>query len=307
MCIITAEELEAERLYWLNVTKTNIFARHARAGYQAIAYSLSIASKSAAAMILPLPVVPGSGEDALMFIDLSGYEEFFDDLSRVCEPELIIEVFDDLGVDDTLGLEDTLIVHEVGDYEASYVPTMRDFSLLDPRFRLPAEIWQKMPDYSNYGFAVFQLKLALTTDSEEAENTVHPMAFEFRTRDVERLYFPTVHVHDGDFHDEAGFYHRFYCQREHARAEFKAQRELLGEHVGGDTLPGYEESDSLEIPTGQYEWYFRSTEPAAAILPVDRTQGIIDPHAKLHSMSLQGDYPNQDIWLGGSLLRRKIL
>ena len=302
MCILTAEELEAELLYWLKVTKTNIFARHTRPGYQAIAYSLSIASKSAVAMILPLPVVPGSGEDALTFIDLSGYGAFFDDLVRVCEPEYIEEAFGDLSDDETLALADTLIAHEVGDYEASYVPTMRDFSRLDPRFRLPKEIWQKMPDYSDYGFAVFQLKLALSTDSEEAENTVHPLAFEFRTRDVERLYFPTVHVHDGDFHSEAGFYHRFYCQREDARAEFKAQRELLGEHVGGDTLPhDYEDTDSLDIPSGEYPWYFRSMEPAAEILPVDLSEGIIDPNGKLHCMSLADDYPNQDIWLGDRL------
>ncbi len=71
MCINTAEELEAARQQWLKVTKTNIFARHSRPGYQVLAYSLSISSKSAAAMILPLPVIPGSGEEEIGFIDLT--------------------------------------------------------------------------------------------------------------------------------------------------------------------------------------------------------------------------------------------
>ena len=228
MCIISAEERESERQRWLNVTKTNIFARHTGDGYQALAYSLSIASKTAAAMILPLPVTPGCGEDGLSFIDLGDYEDFFNHLKFVCEPEED-EDFEELSLGDLSEDEPTLTVYEVGDYEASYVPTMADFSRLDPRFRLREEIWRKMPDYSDYGFAVFQLKLVLTTDGEARENTIHPMAFEFRTRDTERLYFPTVHVHDGDYHAEAGFYHRFYCQRPDARAEFKAARLALGE------------------------------------------------------------------------------
>ena len=182
-------------------------------------------------MILPLPVIPGRGEHALTFINLSGYEDFFKDLSEACEPEFIEPVlFDDdleLELDVAPGTIQVLTVHEVGDFEASYVPTMADFSRLDSRFRLPDEIWQKMPDYSDYGFAVFQLKLTLAEDFSETENTVHPMAFEFPTRDSDHLYFPTVHVHDGDYHENAGFYHTFYCQRDNARAEFKYQRDLL--------------------------------------------------------------------------------
>lgn len=128
MCIITAEEEEAERQYWLKVSKTNIFARHTRPGYQAIAYSLSIASRTRAAMILPLPVVPGSGEDALRFIDLSAYPDFFDDLPKACVQEIKneMESFDLVGDEPVK----TLAVHEVGDFEASFVPTMSDFDRL---------------------------------------------------------------------------------------------------------------------------------------------------------------------------------
>lgn len=298
MCIITVEEQQAGLQHWLEVTKTNIFARHTRPGFQAIAYSLSIASRSPAAMILPLPVVAGSGEGALAFIDLSGYETFFDDLHAGCEPECCEPALADFG-DASLGAvtapEPTLTVHEVGDFEASYVPRMTDFTRLDRRFRLPDEIWRKMPDYSDYGFAVFQLKLTLADERNDVANTVHPMAFEFPTRDPARLYFPTVHVHDGDFHDEAGFFHRFYCQRDDARAEFKRER---------DWLEGQLPSAPRESGDGSgffgYDWYFRSTTAAAEVVEVERSAGIIDPDRKLHAMALRGRYPNADIWLGDS-------
>ena len=54
-------------------------------------------------------------------------------------------------------------------------------------------------------------------NDSEVDNDVHPIAFEFPTRDPSRLYFPTVHVHDGAYNDTAGFYHRLYCQREDSR------------------------------------------------------------------------------------------
>lgn len=298
MCIVTAEELEAERRYWLKVSKTNIFARHNRPGHQVLAYSMSIASKSAAAMILPLPVSRPSGEDALRFIDLSGYAEFFQDMDRACEPELVMTDFMSLSedLDEAPVAAQLLAVHEVGDFEASYVPAMADFTRLDPRFRLPDEVWQTMPDYSDYGFAVFQLKLTLTEGDAEAENDFHPMAFEFPTRDPERLFFPTVHVHDGAYHDVAGFYHRFYCQREGARSEFKHQRDLL---EGCEPTPAADFDDS--DPSTGYGWYSRSVDPASTVMPIERCEELVDPDRKLHSMSLLGDYPNHDIWLGDSL------
>ncbi len=297
MCIITAEEEEASRQYWLKVSKTNIFARHTRPGYQAISYSLSIASRTRAAMILPLPVVPGSGEDALKFIDLSGYPDFFDDLSRVCEQE-----YQPLYLEETFDDNEPvrrLVVHDVGDYEASYVPTMADFHRLDPRFRLADEIWKKMPDYTDYGFAVFQLKITLSKEEDKKENVIHPMAFEFPTRNSQKLFYPTVHVHDGDYHSEAGFYHTFYCQRDNARSEFKYQWDMLH---GQTPTPAeaYDDQDSISSFEG-YLWYLRSGDIASKLIKIDKCQGIVDPNKKLSGMFLLGDYPNFDIWLGDTV------
>ncbi|HEY5937911.1 MAG TPA: hypothetical protein VIU61_24850, partial [Kofleriaceae bacterium] len=82
-------------------------------------------------------------------------------------------------------------------------------SRLDPRFRVPEVLFEAVPEYADYGFAVFQLGAG--------KMTVHPMAFTFPTRSPDRLFFPTVHVHDGRFHSTAKFDHALYYQ--HPRSE----------------------------------------------------------------------------------------
>ena len=294
MCIITAEEQEAIQ-HRLSISKTNIFAHHTRPCFQAVVYSMSIASSTRTAMILPVPVVVGSGEDALRFIDLSGYANFFDDLRRACKPEYEPPPLDDWDADTFFSAE-TLVVHEVGDYEASYVPAMSYFNRLDPRFRLPEEIWKKMPDYSDYGFAVFQLKITLSASGSETENTVHPMAFEFPTRNCEKLFYPTVHVHDGDYHSKAGFNHMLYCQRDNARSEFKYQTDLF------HNLPPTTAVTMVDgLPTFYgYNWFYRSDDVASESMRIDKCEGVIEPNKKIYAMFLSGNYSNCDIWLGDS-------
>jgi hypothetical protein len=95
-------------------------------------------------------------------------------------------------------------VVRVGSFEASFVPSIKDFSRLDDRFRLPTDIWEKLPGYRSWGFAVFKLKSGAAK--------IHPMAFSFPRRDLKFLFFPTVHIHDGQVHPKAGFDHELYCQ-----------------------------------------------------------------------------------------------
>ncbi|NRA39651.1 MAG: hypothetical protein HRU15_16030 [Planctomycetes bacterium] len=321
MCMLSMEEEEADLQYQLNVSKTNIFARHSRPGYQYLVYNMSISSPSNAAMILPLPVAQGSGEDALRFLNLNDYKEFFDDISLVCTPEYYVETevtFESCGGDDDLDMMDTLVVHSVGDFEASYVPSLKDFDRVDERFRLPDEIWQQLSQYHDYGFAVFQLKLTLSTDDGESENAVQAMAFEFPTRDAKRLFFPTVHVHDGEYHDTAGFYHTFYCQFDNARCAFKYQRDMFyGQKptaANDYDEDAYEQSrPSIDPLTGipmlmpnaglvaGYEWFLRTKEVAKNLVPVEKAMGIIDPEQNIFGMTLIGHFPNTDMWLGDSV------
>ncbi len=50
-----------------------------------------------------------------------------------------------------------LEVVTVGAYEASFVPTVKDFARLDERFRLPTA-WDALPAVKEHGFVVFKLR-----------------------------------------------------------------------------------------------------------------------------------------------------
>src|SRR5262249_29983337 len=111
-----------------------------------------------------------------------------------------------LGIDpSSLTRSKLLKVVEVGSFVASFVPSVKDFSRVDERFRLPMNVWDGLPLYKEFGFAVFQLK--------QGAQKVHPMAFEFPRANPRQLFFPTVHIHDGTVKPKAGFHHALFCQK----------------------------------------------------------------------------------------------
>lgn len=188
-----------------SVSATNIFARSGAGGRQLIAYSMTLRAGEDLAMILPLPVKAGSGEKAAEFISLKDYPEFFADLNKGFPvPPPPAPTSRSFGA----VTKSKLAVISVGNFDASFVPTVADFSRLDERFRLPSGTWEKLPAYKSHGFAVFKLK--------SGSAKVHPMAFSFPRANPAELFFPTVHIHDGKVHKKAGFDHVLYCQREAA-------------------------------------------------------------------------------------------
>jgi len=185
-----------------SVNLTTIFARSGADGRQFLVYSMALKAKEELAMVLPLPVKPGSGEKAVAFIDLSGYKYFFSDLFKgFPAPPVTASTSRSYPPPKAAKLE----VVSVGSFEASFVPTIEDFARLDERFRLPPGTWQTLPAYRTYGFAVFKLKPGAAT--------VYPMAFSFPRTNPRELFFPTVHIHDGKLHDKADFDHLLFCQR----------------------------------------------------------------------------------------------
>ncbi len=184
-----------------DVAATRIFARMASPGRQILAYEMMFAATRPVAMILPLPTVPNAPEDAVRFISLERYPSLFADLYEAFTwPD---------GRMRTLGksaLAAPLAVHVVGDFIASFIPTLADFARLDPRFRIPPGTVDRVPDYHDYGFVVFQLR------ATSGPSRAHPMAFEFPSRHADRLFFPLLHVHDGALHPEADFDHVLYAQ-----------------------------------------------------------------------------------------------
>jgi hypothetical protein len=132
----------------------------------------------------------------------------------------------------------TLAVHEVGAFQASFVPSLADFGRLDARFKLSEKVWERLPQYQDYGFAVFKLR-----DTGATSNAVHPMAFDFATRLSGEVFVPTVHVHDGEVHDACWFDHVVFVQGE--RCAFgPGEKKVEGYYKDGIRL---DQPDNREI------------------------------------------------------------
>ena len=154
------------------------------------------------AMVLPLPVDRGC-DGVVEFLDLSDCPNFFFLIGKafVSPWEHLMRVFPLVAF---LGVSGRLPVVNVGAFEATHVPSLEDFARLDPRFRLDSKVWEQLPQYHDYAFAVFKLR--------SGEGEVHPMGIRFATRLKNQLFFPTVHVHDEQVHLEERFGHQLFCQ-----------------------------------------------------------------------------------------------
>lgn len=261
----------------VSVSGTNIFCRHLGAK-QVLAYDMRYASDDDIAMILPLPVPPGSGEKAVRFIDLSGYDDFFDHLHAAFE---IPTRGGSYLAGASLGA-DTLEVHSVGAFDASFVPSRKDFARLDARFRFPENAWASLPQYADWGFAVFKLKAATMLEPSHegtpagvlraldglGTGRVHPMAFEFPTRAPDQVFFPTVHVHDGQVHEYATFDHWLFLQ-----------------------LP--EDRRPQSTVTDRFAPAERSAD---ACVDIDRAKGLVSARDPLWRLRYSGEALNEDIW-----------
>lgn len=249
----------------ISVSNTQIFARPTARQTQFLVYQMNYKSQDENAMILPLPVRQPVREDSLRFIDLEDYSDFFDDLAvgfPFDRPSRGIGCAADDVKDAAAGLE----VFEVGNYIASFVPGMADFSRLDTRFTLPQSTWDKIPQYRDFGFAVFQLAAGALSP--------HPMAFEFESVD-DSIFFPTLHIHDGEIHEEEDFDHVLYSQ-----------------HAGFDSrVYAYQNSFVLDQSTG----LIRSKHVASQFCDIERSKGILEGNLLVHREIIKGTKPNHDI------------
>jgi hypothetical protein len=204
-----------------SVSNTEIYARKSSGTGQFLLYSMRYRAKEDLAMILPLPVPQPATEDDVRFINLEKHADFFAQLGRGF-PRTRSSLSAGAGTAGSAAASPLKVV-EVGSFQASFVPTVKDFSRLDVRFQLPKGTWESLPTYQDYGFAVFKLK--------QGVERVHPMAFEFPRRNPRRIFFPTVHIHDGKVHDHAHFDHTLYCQADGHESEL-AQWEESPRHAG---------------------------------------------------------------------------
>jgi hypothetical protein len=90
------------------------------------------------------------------------------------------------------------------------------------------------------------------------------MAFEFPRANSRAVFFPTVHIHDGEVHEAADFDHELYIQPAGA----------------DDRLPrGWEESPM----------------PAADFVNVEKAKGLVDGELHVYRRRLAGRLKNQDL------------
>lgn len=249
------------------VSGTRIFARSAEGVLQYLVYSMNLAVAGEVAMLLPLPVPPRPREDAVRFLNLEHYTDFFDDLEKPFRPPPTRSLM-------AAPQATTLRVHDVGAFEASFVPTLADFARLDARFRLPESTWGALPAYRDCGFAVFKLKspgpgLLGRLFGGAPQRAFHPMAFEFPRRDPTTIFFPTLHIHDGRAHESADFDHVLYCQ-----AELRMEGALSG--------------------------WRSSTGPANGFTRGNDALGILDSDAPVWRLGLTGMRKNEDIIVGAT-------
>jgi hypothetical protein len=236
------------------VKNTRIFARMGEHGNQVIVYSMTLKSREDVAMVLPIPVSKAKDAAPVQFISLLGYPNFFEQMARG------FPVPDSFGPSRAAPAaaaavpQTTIKVEFVGAYEASYVPSIADFSRLDPRFVLPVGVWEKLPDYKDFGFAVFKLK--------KGEAHVHPMAFSFPVARKDQIFFPTVHIHDGEVHKVADWDHMLYCQTN-------------AEH---QSVPAWQESAQL----------------ASQFMSIPDTQGLVRPNQHIYRIEMTGMLENKD-------------
>lgn len=238
-----------------SVSRTRIFVRPSEGETQFVVYQMTYTADVPVAMILPLPVwTDARRRAAVRFLSLKGYPPFFDDLEKIF-PQPRESMMGGGTMPGGMAPAHPLPVERVGDYIASFVPHQNDFARLDHRFVIPKATWAKLPKYNDYGFVVFQLVGHLGEAT-----TPHPMALQFGTRDPKALFFPTVHIHDGQVHAREYFDHVLYAQA----------------------------TGVIESP------FVRSQKTAGTAVKIAQTAGIVLADSPLLRHALYGVRPNQD-------------
>ena len=241
--------------------------------HQRLVYEMEVELEGDTAMVLPIPVPPSSPEDAVTFVDMTACPSFFDCLAALWPQPQSGELTRG-GGGPIPKPASILRVHDVGDFEASFVPTLPDFARLDERFRLSNEVWSKLPQYADWGFAVFKLRSPKAEEKgllqrifnrtpTPQKKRPHPMAFDFPRRTPSELFFPTVHVHDGDVHETAAFDHTFYAQLDH-------------------NPPASEPSD----------FWWKAPASTEGVMPTAKPFVLLD--RPVYKKRLAGDHPNRD-------------
>lgn len=243
-----------------HVARTSIFMREHQ-GWNCLVYSMTVATPSEVAMILPVRCADHREEDAVAPVSLEEYPDFFHDMAQLFnQPTKSRGGFAAI----PLSSPETLKVQQVGNFEFSYVPGLDQFHRLDSRFQIPPVVIQQFPEYGEgHGFAVFKL----TSNPGGGLRSIHPMAYTFRSAEPGTLVFPTAHYH-GQQEERSYFDHALYVQ------------------VGGQITP-------QQLATSRGHWAPAAYPPSVCV-NIEKTNQLVDSQLPVYRRRLLGYLTNGD-------------
>jgi hypothetical protein len=224
---------------------------------QFLVYSMNYRVGEDLAMVLPLPVPVGSKEDAVQFIDLHGYGEFFADLQSG---------FPVAASDKRRPLSRSMPSH-CRQRRSRWFRSAASKRRLCRRSKTLRASMLGFACRTGFGTSCPPTKSRGLRCSSCARMPARCIRWRLRflAPIASKLFFPTVHIHDGKVHDTAHFDHSLYCQ--------------VGSQYGKTT--GWEETPQL----------------ASAFVKVAATKGIVDGSAHCYRKTILGNQKNQDTWL----------
>jgi hypothetical protein len=241
-----------------HVHSTRIFVG-TRNGQQITVYSAALVG-SRIEMVLP---VRSRGAEKIEFVDMKSYPTFFEDCERASMPVTRAGKVMSAG-SRTAAAPGYLPVERVGDYDASFAPSLPDLKRADPRvFRLSPRLEAVFrPHYppDEFGYVIYKLVHS---------GTMHPFAYRHAHTEGEPLFVPTRHEHGHD--GPPDWDHRIYHQAD-ARLIAATERTTGGRAAGAT---------------------FES--PAVAGKPVPAELDLDQPLQRIVRLD---EFPNDDLMLG---------
>lgn len=163
---------------------------------QYLAYEFNYAANGMTALIIPIPVSTKDRDRSVKTLNLAPYNSFFDHLSRAFPRDVV----------ESRAEKVLQYVDHVG--PITYWPSLTEFEdKVDARYKLPQQFWNKLSFYQDWG-----LISVILPDTSNKISRVFPIAFEFKTRIPEGLFFPTLELNDCNIKPSASFNHEIYYQ-----------------------------------------------------------------------------------------------
>jgi hypothetical protein len=220
-------------------------------------------------MILPVP-----NPDSVIFVNLSKYSKLFDDLeanfikSRRPSYNMTASLSRSAAIGDSLE-RPRLVVHDVGSYSASIVPSVNDFDRIDTtHFTLPHDLETILRSTydSQFGFIVCKLR--------RGNHKYHPFAYSHIKHDKNLLFIPTLHYHP----------HAFGLAKTH-----DADWDHIIYSVGTD------------LDTTSYDEYAFSPKDSIKYSKLPNDIHWIR-HQRLKRWTKHGTGKNRDLWMAGNVM-----